>query len=79
MKPVAEDLELLQAIGEMKAKVKANPTGRIFLEVGTLHGVVVYHRMKADRMTEDEWARMQREVPCPREARVEAKRQRRGR
>lgn len=68
------DLELLQTIGELKAGVKANPTGRLFIEIGTLRGVVVYHRINRDRMTEDEWARMQREVPCPREAEAELKR-----
>ncbi len=71
------DPELCQAIGELKAAVSATPTGRVFVEIHTLAGAVVEHRLRRDRCTEEEIRRLMSQRPCPREARMETARRRR--
>jgi hypothetical protein len=58
-----KDLALEQAIGDARSRAKKLPNGMVTLVLCKLEGVVAYHRVKVDRLTEEEWERLMQEMP----------------
>lgn len=65
------DLELEEALDDVRRRARRMTTGRLYLELHRLGGVTVEHRIREDRTTERDVERVMQEPP---QVRVRARR-----